>query len=398
MNQTNDFPILSIRELNALTRNILESSLELIWVRGEISNFIQSSAGHCYFTLKDANAQVRCALFRMSRNRVDNDILKNGKEIIVYAKVTLYEARGDYQLIVQQVQLAGVGLLQQQFEALKKKLSALGLFAEAHKKPLPFLPQTIGVITSPTGAAIHDILRVLKQRFPAVSVMIYPSLVQGDKAAAQLIAALECANRRKECDVLILARGGGSLEDLWPFNDEALAHAIFKSEIPVVSGVGHEIDFTISDFVADARAPTPSAAAMAVVPSNSEFLQLLFQAEKQLEKIALHKLKNLQFQLQALLHRIPHPLRQIQNQLQAVDQYEWRLKQSIKQFLETQKQKLHHCAYALETLSPLKTLTRGYAILRDANTGVIVRSKNTVKTGEKLLAKVSDGEFLCSVE
>ena len=244
------------------------------WVEAEISNFSRPSSGHWYFSLKDANAQVRCAMFRQ-RNMLCAFTARDGQKVLVRARIGLYEPRGEFQLIVEHMEDAGLGALKRQFEELRARLKAEGLFSAERKRPLPALPRRIGVITSPSGAAVRDILHVLARRFPAVAVMIYPVAVQGAQASAEIIAALELACRRAECDVLILARGGGSLEDLWAFNDERLARAIVASSIPVVSGVGHEIDFTIADFAADVRAPTPSAAAELVVPDADEWLAAL---------------------------------------------------------------------------------------------------------------------------
>src|SRR5580698_1079807 len=263
--------IYSVSRLNREVRVLLERGFGTLWVEAEISNFSRPSSGHWYFSLKDANAQVRCAMFRQ-RNMLCAFTARDGQKVLVRARIGLYEPRGEYQLIVDHMEDAGLGALKRQFEELSAKLKAEGLFAAERKRPLPALPRRIGVITSPSGAAVCDIIHVLARRFPAVAVMIYPVAVQGAQAPAEIIAALALACRRGECGVLILARGGGSLEDLWAFNDERLARAIVASSIPVVSGVGHEIDFTIADFAADMRAPTPSAAAELVVPDAGEWL------------------------------------------------------------------------------------------------------------------------------
>ena len=252
--------IYTVSQLNAEARYLMEDNFESISLIGEVSNFARPSSGHCYFSLKDNNAQVRCAFFCHSQRGLTFKP-ESGQQVLVQAKVSVYEARGDYQLIVSQMQLAGEGALQVAFEKLKQKLAAEGLFDEENKLEVPEIPTCVGVITSPTGAAIRDILRVLHRRFPAVPVIIYPSAVQGNQAKEHLVSAIQKANARKECDVLILARGGGSLEDLWPFNEEIVARAIVDCDIPMVTGVGHEVDFTIADFVADQRCATPSAAA-----------------------------------------------------------------------------------------------------------------------------------------
>src|SRR5690625_2927780 len=252
--------VLSVSQLNRRSKQILETHLPLVWVEGEVSNLSRPSSGHWYFTLKDDQAQVRCAMFR-NRNQLVRFNPAQGQQLLLRARVSLYEGRGDYQLIVEHMEEAGFGALQRAFEELKTRLSQEGLFASERKRPLPTLPKHIGVITSPTGAAIRDILSVLKRRFPAVPVTVLPVPVQGKEAAPAIVSALDLANRSELFDVLILARGGGSLEDLWPFNEEAVARAIYASRTPVVSAVGHEVDFSIADFVADVRAPTPSAAA-----------------------------------------------------------------------------------------------------------------------------------------
>ena len=250
--------IYSISELNLTVKSLLESKFDSLWISGEISNLSKPSSGHLYFSLKDNNAQIRCALFRGYQNQ--NFPLSNGQQILVQANISLYEARGDYQLIVKSVYPIGDGLLQLKFEKLKQELNTKGLFNPEHKQPLPKTPTQIAIITSSTGAALQDILKVLKRRCPLIPVIIYPTLVQGQQAATQIATMINVANQRQECDVIILARGGGSLEDLWPFNEEVVAHAIFASQIPIVCGVGHETDFTIADYVADLRSATPSVA------------------------------------------------------------------------------------------------------------------------------------------
>ena len=261
--------IYSITRLNREVRAVLEDSFPpSLWVRGEISNLAQPGSGHIYFSLKDKHSQVRCAMFR-SANRHLRFAPENGREVLVRAGVSLYEGRGEFQLIVESMEPAGAGALQQAFEELKQRLLEEGLFADEHKQPLPAFPGTIGIITSPTGAAVRDIIHVLERRYARAGVIVYPVPVQGEGSAQQIAQAVDVANQRRECDVLILARGGGSLEDLWSFNEEIVARAIHHSVIPVVSGIGHEIDFTIADFVADQRAPTPSAAAEMVSPDSA---------------------------------------------------------------------------------------------------------------------------------
>ena len=284
--------IFSISELNNLVRFSLEEQFSKIWIEGEVSNLVTPASGHSYFSLKDSQAQLRCAFFS-SYSRSLSFKLENGMHVIAYGKISLYEARGDYQFIVETMEEAGDGKLQRAFELLKQKLSKAGLFNPDRKRPLPTLPKQIGIITSPSGAAIQDVLKLLKERFPLMPVIIYPSLVQGSAASENMIKMLKIANERQECDILILTRGGGSLEDLWAFNDEALAYAIFESHIPVVSAVGHEIDFTIADFVADLRAPTPSAAAELVVKNKTDLQNHLLNQLGRLRQSYLTVLRTL---------------------------------------------------------------------------------------------------------
>ena len=266
--------IFTVTQLNYSVRHLLEVELGQVWLTGEISNFSQPVSGHWYLTLKDENAQVRCAMFKMKNLRV-NFRPQNGMQVLVRANVSLYEPRGDYQLIIESMQMAGDGLLQQQFEELKMKLAAQGFFAQEHKKPIPKFVKQVGIITSPSGAALQDILHILNRRDPSLQIVIYPTLVQGKEATQDIIDTIQLANQRKECDVLIVGRGGGSLEDLWCFNEEAVAYAIYQSELPIISAVGHETDVTIADFVADLRAPTPSAAAELVSRDQQEMVRLL---------------------------------------------------------------------------------------------------------------------------
>src|SRR5579883_948667 len=285
-----DRDVYTVSRLNREVRLLLERGFGSLWIEAEISNLSRPSSGHWYFTLKDTQSQVRCCMFR-TRNVLVGFAARDGQKVLARARIGLYEPRGDYQLIVEHLEDAGLGALKRQFEELAARLAAEGLFAPERKRALPALPRRIGLITSPTGAAVRDVINVLRRRFAAVPVLIYPAAVQGALAAAELIGALRLAARRAECDVLILARGGGSLEDLWPFNDERLARAIVASPIPVVSGVGHEIDVTIADFAADVRAPTPSAAAEIVVPDGAEWLARCAGAERRLARALMRRLE-----------------------------------------------------------------------------------------------------------
>lgn len=389
--------IYSVTELNSLARQVLEGSLGQVWLSGEVSNYMQASSGHSYFSLKDAQAQVRCALFRMNNRRL-NFNLKNGLQVLVLAQVSLYEGRGDFQLIIQHIEPSGDGLLQKKFEILKQRLQAAGLFADTHKKPLPTLPQTIGVITSPHGAAIHDILTVLNRRFPAIAVIIYPTLVQGELAAKQIAQALKIANQRRECDVLILARGGGSIEDLWPFNEEIVAYAIYESELPVITGVGHEVDFTIADFVADLRAPTPSAAAEHVTPDCREWVHQLNHLQKRLQYLLTSRLQQLREQLLHLEKRLRHPGQRLRDQAQHLDLLERRLTLAMRHSLQHRHAELNRIGQALHAFSPLQTLERGYAIVRNPQNQEIILSSSQLKVNQEITIQFAQGSSFCRVE
>ena len=322
--------IYSVSQLNQSVRLMLENQLGQVWLTGEISNFTQPVSGHWYLSLKDENAQVRCAMFRMKNLRVSFRPT-NGMQVLVRASVSLYEPRGDYQLIIESMHLAGDGLLMQQFEALKVKLAAEGLFAQNHKKNLPHFSKAVGIVTSQTGAALQDILHILQRRDPSLKVIIYPTAVQGKDAATEITQMIQLANQRQEVDVLIVGRGGGSLEDLWCFNEEKVARAIFHSDIPIISAVGHETDVTIADFVADLRAPTPSAAAELVSRNQAELIQQLQYRQQRIEialdRIFAEKKQQLQHLSLRLQHR--HPQSQLRIQQQLITQLRHRLQQSF---------------------------------------------------------------------
>lgn len=351
--------ILTVTQLNYSVRHLLEGNIGQIWLTGEISNFTQPASGHWYFTLKDDQAQVRCAMFRMKNQRV-NFRPQHGMQVLVRASVTLYEPRGDYQLQIETMQMAGEGLLQQQFEQLKAKLSAEGLFDMAHKKALPPFAKQIGIITSASGAALQDMLNVLARRDPSLQIVIYPTLVQGKEAVGEIVQAIELANLRRECEVLILGRGGGSLEDLWCFNEEAVARAIFASALPIISAVGHETDVTIADFVADLRAPTPSAAAELVSRDQQELRR---QLKHQFDKInlAFDRLwaeKEGCFQQLCLRLNAQHPSRQLKQQQWQLAQHQQRLERSIWQLIQQRQQLLQQWATRLSTQHPQRRLAQ----------------------------------------
>ncbi len=435
--------VYSVARLNREARDLLESSFPRLWVEGEISNLARPASGHLYFTLKDARAQVSCVLFRNRAIRL-SFTPENGTQVLIQAQVSLYEARGNYQLIVNHMEEAGDGALRRAFEQLKNQLHQEGLFDAEHKLALPDLPRCIGVITSPSGAAVRDVLTVLGRRFPAVPVIIYPTQVQGEGAARQIVSAIQAAETRAECDVLLLTRGGGSLEDLWPFNEEAVARAVYACRIPLVSAVGHEIDFVISDFAADQRAATPSAGAELLSPDQNELANQIRQFESRLQARPRQRLKSCRDQLGWLVKRISqtHPGRQLQQQAQRLDDLEARLgrarellgarQQARLDFIQGRlaqcspqqrlqqlanqaaqlAQRLEYCintqvAYrreklailsrALDAISPLATLQRGYSITLRQTDGSVVHSAQQVRSGDTLKTQLARGRILSKV-
>ncbi len=435
--------VYSVSRLNRAAKQVVESSFPApIWVEGEISNLSRPASGHTYFSLKDDQSQVRCAFFRAQQRRL-NVALQDGLHVIVKARVSLYEGRGEFQLIVEHLEEVGEGALQRALEALKRRLHQEGLFDSSHKRPPPRLPGRIGLITSASGAVVHDVIITLRRRFPAIPVLLYPVPVQGEDAAQRIAAAITLASTRKECDVLILARGGGSLEDLWAFNEEAVARAIFACEIPLVCGVGHETDVTIADLVADVRAPTPTAAAELLSPSCDEWLGYFRQHEARLLKLVYDKLRNRQQQLDWLTARLTHPKQRIGRLFERVFNLERRLRLatstamhvrsaklaaltmrihqrspqvqiqgmilrcqhlaarivvSMRHTLAQRRQHLRALAQGLHSLSPLATLERGYAIVQRADTGAVVRDAGAVIPGERVDARLAHGQLRCVVE
>ncbi len=434
--------VYTVSELNHEVRSILEANYPLIWIEGELSNLSRPASGHLYFSLKDAHCQVRCAMFRVY-NRGLGFPVGNGQQVLMRARVSLYPERGDFQLIVEYLEEAGAGALRRAFEVLKQKLRAEGLFDAARKQRLPAVPTKLGVITSPTGAAIRDILTVVKRRFPGLPVLIYPVPVQGTGAANEIARMLRVANAHAACDVLILARGGGSLEDLAAFNEEVVARAIDASQIPVVAGIGHEIDFTIADFVADQRAPTPSAAAELVTPDQAQLQQHLAKLRWRLAMRTRARLQAERQKLTWMQRRLVHPRRQLHDRIQRNDELYLRLQRTISsvlmargthlaalagrlerlnpavslrvhqarrdqlrhrllnavgQDLERRRLKLSALRRQLDALSPHQTLQRGYAIVTHFPSGAILRSATTVAGGDRIQAKLAQGELLCTVD
>ena len=412
---------ITVSQLNRQVKTLLEKGLARLWVEGEISNIARPASGHVYFSLKDANAQIRCAFFRQ-RQRGPTIGLKNGDQVLAFGRVSLYEPRGDYQLIVEQVEPAGEGALKRQFEVLKKKLAAEGLFDEDRKQALPDLPKRIGVITSPSGAAVRDILTVLGRRFPSIPVVVYPAAVQGEAAPGELIAALETAAQRDECDVLIIGRGGGSLEDLWAFNDEGLARAIAACPIPVVSAVGHEVDFTIADFVADLRAPTPSGAAEIVVPDREDWLRSINSLAVRIARLGQRAVEDRGQTLDWLTRRLVQtsPPQTLLRQHERLDDMQRRLHLAMRQGVSQQRpalaslwqrlqvsgarsiadarHRLQLAARGLNAVSPLATLDRGYAIVEDAETGKVLVDASDATVGSDIRARLASGELTATIK
>ena len=436
--------IITVTQLNRETSQLLADHFMSVLVEGELSNLSAPSSGHLYFSLKDANAQVRCAMFRTQQRRLAFKP-ENGKQVIVKAQVSLYEPRGDYQLIVDHIEEAGDGALRRAFDALKLKLSEQGLFDTAHKQALPTLPRAIGVITSPSGAAIRDILTVLQRRFAAIPVIIYPVAVQGDNAKHEIAKAIATANQHKQCDVIILGRGGGSLEDLWAFNEELVARAIYDSEIPIISAVGHETDFTIADFVADLRAATPSAAAEHASPDQQQWLSRFIYLESRLQQQLQRKLNQKQQTLDWLSKRLQqqHPGQKLARNARRMDELGARLNQAMhtklrhltgsieaktaklwqhnpaiiikshkqrqdylaarlisatEHKLEQLNLRLLNSSQTLHAVSPLATLNRGYAMTINPSSGEIIRSTEQLKLGDMVQTRLAQGRFTSQIK
>ena len=436
--------VYSVSALNRRARRIIEDQLGSVWVEGEISDLGRPASGHLYWRMKDENAQLRCAMFRQN-NRLLTFPPDNGQHVLARGRVTLYEPRGEFQMVVEYLEEIGEGLLRRRFEELKRKLASEGLFDAQRKRTPPVLPRRIGIVTSPSGAAVHDILTVLARRFPAVPALVYPTAVQGAAAAAEIAATLELADRRGECDLLILARGGGSLEDLWPFNEEAVARAMAAVRTPIIAGVGHEIDFTIADFVADVRAPTPSGAAELAVPDQAQWLGALDLTRERLSRAAKQRLAAPRDLLTALVHRLErsHPGAQLRQWHQRLDELEtrlrWRLERSLEErrarlsrstarllganpgsrlgglgerlrfasrelersvleALRRRRERLSLAQRALESVGPMATLRRGYAIVTAAEDGRLVTDARAASPGAAIDVRLARGELSATVD
>ena len=436
--------VYSVSALNREARLTVERQLGVVWVEGEISNLARPASGHLYWTLKDENAQLRCAMFPPAEPGVGFE-LGNGQQLLVRGRVGIYEARGEFQLVVEHAEPAGEGILRRRFEALKRKLAAEGLFEETRKRALPQMPMRIGVVTSPSGAAVRDVLTVLARRMPAARVLIYPTAVQGETAGEEIAATLALASRRRECDLLILTRGGGSLEDLWAFNEESVARALAAVEIPVIAGVGHEIDFTIADFVADRRAPTPSGAAELAVPDRRELAAALASTASRLAMSVRRELTHAMRTAETLAHRLEraHPGAQLQQLGQRIDdldarlrrelavtlgvrrarfdalvaalraaapkpqlarakeRHEWArrsLERAIAETVAARRNRIVAVSRALDAVSPLATLARGYAIASRREDGKALTDTDTLVEGTSVDVRLHRGRFAATVE
>jgi exodeoxyribonuclease VII large subunit len=377
---------LTVSALNRLARERLESAIPLLWITGEVSNLTRAASGHCYFSLKDADCSVRCVMFR-GRVAASGLQLVNGQQLDVRASATLYEARGEFQLQVDALRLAGLGSRFATLEALKQRLLAEGALDAARKRALPTMPRAVGIVTSPSGAAVRDLLTLLEQRMPSLRVVVYPTLVQGDSAPSTIAAAIELAGQRLEVDVLIVGRGGGSIEDLWAFNSEAVARAILACPLPVVSAVGHETDTVLSDLVADVRAPTPSAAATLVCPDHRQLLDYLTQQQQRLQRGMQMRLEDREQRLDHITARLLSPAQRVELQLARLA--EWRARLSSA-WLDRLEQRLDRLAGGLDLLSPHRVLERGYAWVSRGD-GSVLRSVAGVASDERLDIHLADG-------
>ena len=432
--------IYTISRLNREVRTVLETGFPLLWIEAELSNFARPASGHWYFSLKDEAAQVKCAMFR-NKNQLVKVLPANGKQVLVRARIGLYEPRGDFQIIIEHMEEAGDGALRRQFDLLKNKLADAGLFDSSHKQAIPTNITRVGIVTSPSGAAVHDILTTLQRRFPMQKTIVYPVPVQGKGASKKIAEAITKANKRKEIDVLIVARGGGALEDLWEFNEEVVARAIYNSTIPVVTGVGHEVDFTIADFVADQRAATPTAAAELISPDRYQQIQKLSSIESRFVYLMQQNLQQKQQKIDWLNKRIRHPrdrLLILKNKLNELNQrnvlslkhtlvnsrsqidllearilqhspskriqylqskYEninSRFQRATKQLINAKTKKLQHLVYTLDALSPLHTLKRGYSIVKDEKNNII-RNIDSVTKNQTIKTELSKGHIYSTI-
>ncbi|MDO8446870.1 MAG: exodeoxyribonuclease VII large subunit [Deltaproteobacteria bacterium] len=390
-------PVLTVSQLTSMVKGTLEENFALVWVEGEVSNLRTPSSGHIYFTLKDENSQIRVVMFK-GQGRFLKFKPDDGLHIILRGNITVYEARGEYQILAEYIEPAGVGALQLAFEQLKEKLEKEGLFDKARKRSIPMVPKKVGIITSPTGAAIRDMLHILGRRFANLHILIYPVRVQGVEAPPEIVQGIRDMNTIPDLDAIIVGRGGGSIEDLWAFNDEGVARAIYNSRVPVISAVGHETDFTIADFVADLRAPTPSAAAELVVQNKVDLEERLEALYRRLCHIVKGELNLLHSHIRNLEGRLKTPRDRVNQLLQRLDDMTLRLNLSMRQKVEFTKSKLEREMSLLNSLSPLAILNRGYSITTSIETGMVIKEIGAVKIGDRVGVRVTDGEMECCIE
>jgi exodeoxyribonuclease VII large subunit len=391
--------VLSVSQFTAQLKGVVESRFSSVWVAGEISNFSRPQSGHCYFTLKDDGAQLRAVIWRTAASRLKFD-LKDGLEVVCRGSLDVYLPRGSYQMVVSEIEPRGIGALELALRKLREKFAAEGLFDPDRKRPLPTFPRRIGFVTSPTGAAVHDFLQVLKRRWRGVEVFIIPARVQGTGAAEEIAAGIRLANRmRPSLDVLVVGRGGGSLEDLWAFNEEPVVRAIADSRVPTVSAVGHEIDVTLADLVADLRALTPTEAAERVVPSSADVSEMLRHFNDRLRRSLTLRTANIRQRLDALASRpaLARPLDMVHNQSRAVDEFATRLHSMIKLNVRDRQQRLVAISGQLDALSPLAVLGRGYSLTQEAKSGKLVTTAKQVKVGQEIRTRLSSGSLVSTV-
>ncbi len=391
--------IYTVTELTKEIRFSLESAFPSVWVEGEISNFIRHTSGHCYLSIKDSSSVLACVIFKNVADTLKFSI-QNGMRLVCFGRISVYEARGQYQLYIEKAEPKGIGTLQIAFEQLKDRLFKEGLFDKAHKRPLPLLPTKIGVVTSPTGAVIRDILNVIGRRFPNMHIILYPVKVQGEGASSEIKEAIETLNKLKLADVIIVARGGGSMEDLWAFNEEITARAIYASQIPIISAVGHEVDYTISDFAADLRAPTPSAAAEIVAGKKEDFINTIENLKQRLSHALLSEVDLAKHKLKALNERyaFKQPKALVQQNFQRIDELTKSLTQGLNYILQTQRLTISNLTEKLGALNPTAILERGYSITMKAEGGQIIKDAKQVKNKDIIKTKLAKGEITSEVK
>lgn len=395
-------PIFTVSQLNRVVRDLLEAGLPALWLEGEISNFTHHRNGHMYFTLKDESAEIEAVMFA-SQNALLQFTPADGQKVIAFGQITLYERKGRYQITVYEMRPAGIGKLQLEFERLKERLQTEGLFDARFKQPIPRFPERIGIVTSPEGAALRDILKILRERYPIVEVLLFPAKVQGEGASAEIAEAIRAANhyalKREPIDTLIVTRGGGSLEDLWAFNEEPVARAIFESSIPIISAVGHEVDITIADLVADVRAPTPTAAAQIAVPDKRELIEFAQSVRERSQQLISGRIDGYLLRIEMLrrsrgLHR---PIQLLREHQQSLDHASELLLRTMQQRLTRHQERWHSLVQRLESVNPVSVLRRGFAVV-ESEAGQLVRSVEQVRVGERVKIRLHQGKLLSRIE